>query len=146
LLVAGDGPLRRSLERDAAEAGVDGSFVGSLDPADVASVMHAADVFAYAGLRGANTPFAVLEAMTSGLPVVATSAPAVHRAMLADGRGTAIEPGDRDALRIAILAYLLDPAAAAAAGAAARDYVAENHAPAQVGEAVEALMERLQLG
>ena len=40
--------------------------------------------------------------------------------MLADGRGIAVEPGDRDALRAGILAYLRDPPAAAAAGAAAR--------------------------
>jgi glycosyltransferase involved in cell wall biosynthesis len=146
LLVAGEGPLRDTLERAAEAAGVDASFVGSLDPAGVASVAHAADVFAYAGLRGANTPFAVLEAMASGLPVVATAAPAVHRRMLADGRGSAVDPGDRDAIRAAIEAYLREPAAGRAAGAAARRYVVEHHAPAQVDAAVDALIKRLGLG
>jgi glycosyltransferase involved in cell wall biosynthesis len=146
LLVAGDGPLRSALEREAEASGIDASFVGSLEPADVASVAHAADVFVYAGLRGANTPFAVLEAMACGLPVVATTAPAVHGAMLADGRGSPVAPGDRDAMRAAILAYLHEPAEGRAAGAAARRYVVEHHGPAQVDEAVDTLIGRLGLG
>lgn len=144
LMVAGDGPLRETLERHAAEAGVHASFVGSLDPPQVSSIMRAADVFVYAGLRGANTPFAVLEAMASGLPVVATAAPAVHRTMLAEGRGTAIEPGDRAAMRAAIHTYLRDPAAATAAGVAARRFAMANHPPTSIDEAVDALMDRLR--
>ena len=143
LVVAGGGPLRDELERAAAAAGIDAIFVGGLDAADVASIMHAADCFAYSALRGVNTPYAVLEAMSSGLPVVATAAPPIHRAMLADGRGTAVDPGDRDALRTGLLAYLRDPTAAAEAGAAARGYVVANHSPAEVNLAVDALVRRL---
>lgn len=143
LVVAGDGPLRDELERAAAAAGIDAMFVGGLDAAEVASIMHAADCFAYSALRGANTPYAVLEAMSSGLPVVATAAPPIHRAMLADGRGTAVDPGDRDALRTGLLAYLRDPTAAAEAGAAARGYVVATHSPAEVNQAVDALVGRL---
>ncbi len=143
VLVAGAGPLRDELEGAAATAGVDAMFVGALDAAEVASIMHAADCFAYAATRGANTPYAVLEAMSSGLPVVATTAPPIHRAMLADGRGTAVDPGDRHALGAALLAYLRDPAGAAEAGAAARAYVLANHSPAEVDLAVDALVGRL---
>lgn len=143
LVVAGDGPLRAHLERAAAAAGIDATLVGGLDAANVASILHAADCFVYSAFRGANTPFAVLEAMASGLPVVATAAPTIHRAMLADGRGTAIDPGDRAALRVGLLHYLRDPAAAARAGAAARRYVVANHSPARVDEAVDALTRRL---
>jgi glycosyltransferase involved in cell wall biosynthesis len=144
LVVAGDGPARAELEGAAAAAGIDAIFVGALDAADVASIMHAADCFAYASLRGANTPFAVLEAMASGLPIVATAAPTVHRAMLADGRGTTVAPGDRAALRSGLLAYLQDPAAATEAGAAARRYVVGHHSPSEVDAAVDALMHRLR--
>jgi glycosyltransferase involved in cell wall biosynthesis len=143
LLLAGDGPLRAALERGAATAGVPATFVGGLEPEGVASILHAADCFVYPALRGANTPFAVLEAMASGLPVVATAAPAVHHDMLADGRGVAIEPGDRDAMRAGILRFLRDRPGAAAAGAAARRYVVTHHSPGRVDEAVETLVRRL---
>jgi glycosyltransferase involved in cell wall biosynthesis len=143
VLVAGEGPLRAELERAAATAGASVTFVGALELRDVASILHAADCFVYPARRGANTPFAVLEAMASGVPVVATTAPEVHRAMLADGRGSAVEPGDRDALRSGIARYLGDRSAASVAGAAARAYVAARHAPEQIDQAVTALVERL---
>ena len=143
LLVAGEGPLRVELERAAAAVGAAVTFVGGLERRDVASLLHAADCFVYPALRGANTPFAVLEAMSSGLPVVATTAPEVHEVMLSDGRGVAVAPGDRDALRAGIARYLADRSAATAAGAAAREYVVRLHAPAQVDEAVTELVRRL---
>ena len=144
LLVAGDGPLRAELERGAAAAGVAVTFVGRLEPADVVSILHAADCFAYPARRGANTPYAVLEAMAAGLPVVATTAPPIHRSMLAEGRGIAVEPGDRDALRAGILHFLRDRPVAATAGAAARRYVEVNHSPAEAERAIDALVQRLR--
>jgi glycosyltransferase involved in cell wall biosynthesis len=143
LLVAGDGPLRNELRKAASEAGVTAIFAGRLEPPDVASILHAADCFVYAARRGANTPYAVLEAMAAGLPVVATAAPAIHRSMLADGRGIAVEPGDRDALRAGIVAFLGDRPRAAAAGTAARRYLEENHSPAEADAAIHALVSRL---
>ena len=143
LLVAGEGPLRAELERAAATTGAAVTFVGGLEPEEVASLLHAADCFVYPAVRGANTPFAVLEAMSSGLPIVATAVPAVHREMLADGRGMAIEPADRAALRAGMVRYLGDRSAAAAAGTAARRYVVAHHAPDKVDKAVTALVRRL---
>jgi glycosyltransferase involved in cell wall biosynthesis len=143
LLVAGDGPLREELEGAASSAGVAATFVGGLEPREVATILHAADCFVYPARRGANTPFAVLEAMASGLPIVATAAPVAHRAMLADGRGIAVDPGDAGAIRDGILRHLRDRAAAAAAGASARRYVVAHHAPEQVDDAVDALIGRL---
>ena len=143
LLVAGDGPLRDELERAVGAAGIAATFVGRVEPEDVVSVLHAADCFVYSARRGANTPYAVLEAMASGLAVVATTAPPIHRTMLADDRGIAVEPGDRDALRDGILAFLRDEPRAAAAGAAARGYVEIHHSPAEADRAVDALVRRL---
>jgi len=143
LLVAGDGPQRDELERTGEAAGVAVTFVGRLEPDDVVSILHAADCFVYPARRGANTPYAVLEAMAVGLPVVATTAPPIHGRMLADGRGIAVEPGDRYALSAGIVGFLRDRPRAATAGAAARRYVEAHHAPTEADTAVDALVRRL---
>lgn len=140
VIVAGDGPLRAQLER---EAPPNARFVGRLERDEVASLHRAADVFVYAGRQGANTPYAVLEAMASGLPVIATTAPEVHRAMLAEGRGIAVPPGDRAALTAAVGELLGDEERRAHAARGARAYVEANHAPARLDAEVEAFLSRL---
>jgi glycosyltransferase involved in cell wall biosynthesis len=139
-LLAGDGPLRAQLER---RAPANVRFLGRLERDEVASLHRSADGFVYAGRQGANTPYAVLEAMASGLPVVATTAPEAHRAMLADGRGIAVEPDDAAALASGIDRLLADPNLRASMGAAARAYVETNHAPDQLDEAVRAFAQRV---
>ncbi len=139
-LVAGDGPLRAQLERSAPP---NVRFLGRLERDEVASLHRSADGFVYAGRQGANTPYAVLEAMASGLPVVATTAPEAHRAMLADGRGIAVEPDDAAGLANGIHRLLADADLRASMGAAARAYVETNHAPDQLDEAVRAFAQRV---
>ena len=140
LLVAGDGPLRAALERGAPP---NARFLGRLEPDEVASLHRAADLFVYAGRQGANTPYAVLEAMASGLAVIATTAPEAHRAMLADGRGIAVEPDDRAAISEAIRRLLADGALRSRMGLAARGYVEAHHAPEILDEIVEGFVARV---
>ena len=90
----GDGPLRAALEARVQRAGLEAAFLGQLDADGVATLLRAADIFVYAGRQGANTPYAVLEAMASGLAVVASTEPRVHADMLADGRGAAVPRDD----------------------------------------------------
>lgn len=137
VIIAGDGPLRSQLERGAPP---NVRFVGRLERDEVASLHRAADLFVYAGRQGANTPYAVLEAMASGLAVVATTAPEVHRAMLAHGRGIAVPPGDRAALTAALGELLEDEERRAHAARAARAYVEANHAPRRLDAEVEAFL------
>ena len=104
--------------------------MGALDdPADVAELLAAADIFVYAGRQGTNTPYAVLEAMAAGLAVVASTEPAVHGPMLAEGRGIAVPPADVGALRAALDQLLAAPRLRAECGRRARAYVEEHHAP-----------------
>ena len=146
LVMAGGGPLREPLERQAASAGVDLHFAGNLDADRVAELLRAADLFVYAGLQGVNTPYAVLEAMASGLPVVATTAPQIHAEMLANGRGAAVRPGDVSAMAGAIARYLASADARRASGTAARRYVEEHHAPEVLDREVDELLARLAAG
>ena len=131
LVLAGDGPERKALVRRAERAGVATRFVGAIDDAaDVAELLAAADIFVYAGRQGTNTPYAVLEAMAAGLAVVASTEPAIHGPMLADGRGIAVPPDDIEALRAALARLAGAPRLRAEAGRRARAYVEEHHAPA----------------
>jgi len=68
--------------------------------------------------HGDAAPWAVLEAMACGTPVVATTVGGI--ADLVGDTGLLVAPGDRRALRDALLALLGDDARRAALGAAAR--------------------------
>ncbi len=71
LLVLGDGPIQGRLEKTAADLGISGSvrFMGRVD--NVPEYLRAADVFVLPSLQE-GLPNSLLEAMASGLPVVAT--------------------------------------------------------------------------
>ena len=72
LIIAGDGPLRRSLEKLAVDAGCPTKIQFLGRRSDVPEFMAALDIFALTSKREgmSNT---ILEAMSSGLPVVATA-------------------------------------------------------------------------
>lgn len=137
LVIGGTGPLRETLQRSADAHHLDARFVGELGPDAVASLLRACDVFVYAGRQGANTPYAVLEAMASGLAVVATTEPLVHEQMLEDGRGIAIPADDRAAMTAALSHFVANVEARLAAGTAARRYIEERHAPERFDSEVE---------
>ena len=71
-------------------------------------------------------PYAVLEAMAMGLPIVATDVGGVGEAIEHDVTGVLVPPGDTGALGEAIVSLLLHPARAAAVGVAARARVRQR--------------------
>ncbi|MEA2900126.1 MAG: hypothetical protein QOH36_13 [Actinomycetota bacterium] len=105
LLVAGDGPLRESLERRAATVLPPGSyrFLGFVD--DIRAFMNAADVFAFPTTPdfGEGFGLAALEASAVGLPIVATAVGPIPE-VVADGEsGRLVPPRAPAALAEAIL-------------------------------------------
>jgi len=88
---------------------------------------RAADVLVMPSLRE-GLPNVVLEAMASGLPVIASRLPGSTDTMIDDGvNGRLVEPGDRSGFAAAIVEVLGDRAAAARMGAAARRTVEERY-------------------
>jgi colanic acid/amylovoran biosynthesis glycosyltransferase len=78
LTVIGDGPLRADLKRRAAEAGIQADFRGWLKPQEVQAAMRRALLLAVPsktadGGDAEGLPTVIMEAMTLGLPVVASS-------------------------------------------------------------------------
>lgn len=118
----GDGPLRRDLEKAAAEAGHAGRvhFLGNR--ADIPAVLAAADAFVLPSLWE-GLPMALLEAMAAGLPVVATSVSGT-RQVVEDGRtGVLVPPGDEAALATALSRVAGDAELRRRLGAAGREHV-----------------------
>jgi glycosyltransferase involved in cell wall biosynthesis len=96
------------------------AFVG--EQSDVAEWMRRMDVFVISSRREGTTTTAI-EAMASGLPIVATNVGAIHE-VVDDGRtGHLVPPGDPEALAVRIAGLLDDPARRQVIGFhARRDY------------------------
>jgi glycosyltransferase involved in cell wall biosynthesis len=117
--VVGEGELRGMLEERVRALGLGDTvrLLGSRLPGDVAELMRAADLFVLPS-RFENLPVVLLEAMASGLPVVATAVGGVPE--IVDGEvGALVSSGDADPLADAIESVAdrldrFDPAALAA--------------------------------
>lgn len=129
LVIVGDGPLRPSLERRAAELGLDGGvrFAGETDPAPY---LYGARLY-LASSRAEGFSRALLEALAAGVPAVSTDVGGVDEL---PRRAVARVPvGDAAGMASAALVLLEDAAAyreavAAAGEAAARHRPSESHA------------------
>jgi sugar transferase (PEP-CTERM/EpsH1 system associated) len=107
LVLAGDGPLLGQVRRLLDEAGAarDATLVGSRD--DVPELLRSFDVFALSS-RVEGISNTILEAMATGLPVVATRVGG-NEELVEDGvTGTLVPPGDPKALAGALARYLED--------------------------------------
>jgi glycosyltransferase involved in cell wall biosynthesis len=117
LAVVGDGPARPSLEMRLAGRGA--VFTGYLSGYALAAAYASADVFVF---PGAHETFGnvVLEAMASGLPVVAPAAGAVTELLRHEQNGLLFDPGSRAAMAEAVLRLAQQPLLARRLGRQAR--------------------------
>ena len=120
LLIAGDGPLRGELEAEIRSAGV-GDFVWLAgERKDVADVMRSLDMFVLPS-RTEGISNTILEAMASGLPVVAFNSAAAAQ-LIQHGRNGVLAAGvDLPAFVRAALPLASDAGLRASLGAAARE-------------------------
>ena len=119
LVIVGDGPSRRALDLLAADLGLEGRIRMLGTRADVAHLLGGFDVFALPSIAEgiSNT---VLEAMATGLPVVATRVGG-NPELVDDGvNGRLVPPGNPAALAEALDAYLADSLVRALHGKASR--------------------------
>lgn len=128
----GDGELRGRTQRLASRLGLGGrmSFMG--ERSDVAALLPGFDVFAMAS-RYEGLPCAIVEAMTAGLPVVATAVNAVPNVVVAGETGLLVPPGRPELLARAIRHLLDDPLVAARLAATARARLGEDLSQASLG-------------
>ncbi|MCP4846854.1 MAG: colanic acid biosynthesis glycosyltransferase WcaL [Verrucomicrobiaceae bacterium] len=114
--IAGDGPLRVELEALARELDADQSvhFHGFVDQAQLARLAGDAHIFLHPSQMGADgnregVPNAMLEAMSTGLPVVATRHGGIPEAVTGGESGFLVNEGDCRAVAAASLDLMADP-------------------------------------
>jgi glycosyltransferase involved in cell wall biosynthesis len=128
LAIVGDGPVRPELEHLFAGAPV--TFTGYLGGLDLAHAYASADAFVF---PSANETFGnvVLEAMASGLPVIAARSGGPLDFVQHGETGLLFEPEDQRALVSAVRRVLSDHALAHQLGAAARAHAESRSWAAQ---------------
>ena len=121
-VVAGEGPLEPALKQQAAALDVSDAvrFAGYVDQSDLPPWYRAADVFALSSDFD-NSPNVLLEAMASGLPVVATDVGGVPDFLEVPAGGALVPKGDARAMGTQILELLGNDSRRRQAGAFNRD-------------------------
>lgn len=122
LQLAGDGPLRESLEMLSRELGISQAidFLGELSQAELIPIMQRWRIFVLSTL-GETMSRSIMEAQSIGLPIVSTLVPGVASSIEPGSTGLLVPPQDPEAMAEAILTLLDSPALRAALGRHARE-------------------------
>lgn len=105
LAIVGDGPLEKDLKQLASDLDIRRNvlFLGFRN--DIPAILSSIDIFVLPSLKE-GLPVALLEAMASAKPVIATRVGAVERVMTHDKDGVLVAPGDVPMLEKSIAAFL----------------------------------------
>lgn len=142
LVLVGDGPLRAQVAAVLHQAGVADLAWLPGERRDVPEVMRGLDCFVLPSLAEgiSNT---ILEAMSTGLAVIATAVGGNSDLIDPDRTGLMVQAGNVGALSTAIQALATDPARARAMGLAARQRVEREFSLTAMVGAYQAMYERL---
>ncbi len=125
IILAGGGDRLEELRHQASRWGDRVSFAGAVLHDTLPDLYRAADLFVLPAVHDAKgnvdgLPNVILEAMASGLPVVASAISGIPLAVSPGVHGLLVEEGDGPALARAIAALVNDPQRRASMGVAAR--------------------------
>lgn len=123
-VLAGDGPLRAELEREAEALGLGGTVIFLGDRQDISAVMASLDV-AVLTSDSESLSNVLLEAMAAGLPVVAYGVGG-NVELVDKSRGELVAAGDEAGFTAAVERLLGAPARRAELGNNARKFAEEN--------------------
>ena len=128
LVIAGDGPLRTSLEALASQLRISDrvDFLGEVPQATVPAVLHTFDIFAALSLRE-SFGVAVLEASACGIPVVASNVDGLPEVVEDGVTGFLVPPADSSAAAAALLRLLADRTRRKQMGIEGRTFVLERY-------------------
>ena len=123
--IAGEGPCREALEQQIQSIGVQDRFRLLGSRADVDRLLNAADLFVlYSDTEG--MPVSLMEAMSAGLPCVASDLEGIAQLIPDERYGSLIPSGDAELLADTIEKALSDPIKKAACGKAAAKRIRDS--------------------
>jgi colanic acid/amylovoran biosynthesis glycosyltransferase len=144
-LIAGDGPLRRELEELVRQLKLQGAavFLGFLGQTELHRLYEEAHIFMHPSelppdSNQEGVPNSMLEAMASGLPVVATRHGGIPEAVTDGVNGLLVSERDDEGLAVSLSKMVQDPARWKAMGASASQTVATDFAQPHQVECLEA--------
>ena len=142
LLLVGRGGEEGGLRALGETLGIAGRIQFAGEQADVAPWLARMTVYAQPS-RTAGIPNSILEAMASGLPVVATAVGGTPEVVANGETGLLVPPGDPPAMAEALATLLSNPARAEAFGRAGRARVEAHFGEGLMLQRMEALLDRL---
>jgi glycosyltransferase involved in cell wall biosynthesis len=141
-VLVGDGPLRTDIKRQAIELGIYDRVHLLGDRADVSQLVGAFDLLVLASLHE-GLPNAVMEAMSAGVPVVATSAGGTKELIIDGETGYLAAPANSKALADRIVRALDDDTHRVEIVSAARRRITSKFGIDRMVESVEALYDEI---
>ena len=136
--IAGEGPSRWQLDKQVRANGMDRIVHLLGHRSDVPALLAAADIFALPSHRE-GLPLALLEAMASGLPVIATDVGGCCEVIENGRNGILISPGSPEQMARAIKRLALDEGLRRALGDAARQTIEQRFSIDRMVRQVEEL-------
>jgi glycosyltransferase involved in cell wall biosynthesis len=126
LLFAGEGPLKHELMQQAERLNISESvnFLGMVQ--DMPALFAQADIYVQPSLQE-GLPNAVIEAMASGLPIVATKVSGNEDLVTHNSNGILVEPGNANLLAEALLELINDCSKRVQMGALSRRIIEEHY-------------------
>ena len=137
LLLVGDGPARAACQALLDQAGLAARAWLAGNRNDTPELLRAMDLFVLPSL-GEGISNTILEAMSTGLPVVATAVGGNTELVVSGETGTLFEPGDSASLARILMDYATDPARIVREGVAARARVERDFSLAHMTAAYQA--------
>jgi glycosyltransferase involved in cell wall biosynthesis len=148
LTMIGDGPLRQATEELASNLGVPVNFTGALSSEHVRRWMQKARVFCLPSVTAANgdaegLPISLLEAQSSGVPVVTTRHSGNPEALLEGSTGLLVNEQDCNALSEALCFALTNEAFLESASALSASFIQQRFCIRNTTRALEEIYDHL---
>jgi glycosyltransferase involved in cell wall biosynthesis len=140
--IAGDGPQLENLKSLSAELGIQDRvhFLGWQSRDNLTKQYQQANIFLFPS-RHEGMPNAVLEAMSTGLPVIATRIAGSEELVVEGETGLLVQTENVDELRESLRRILVDPGQRKKMGLASRHRVEENYSWKNVAEQYKNLLD-----